>query len=275
MTAFDPSGIRLTKKLGVDANLCGITKLSHSIYVLVRNPSAIHVFLDQKSFPSKAQIQIQDIKKPHDIAAAEKQNCLYVTDSETTCVWQITTDYTITKWLSNIGDPFTLYMTPNSHLVMARQGRPSKIEIYKQDASLDFLVTLPINIEEPLHAVENSDRNFVVSHKWRECGARETVWSISVLNIRGEILHRLLAKDQVQCLKDPQYLSVDSVNQVLVADFGNGRVVLLNSDLSWNRSLEKEDKEAIMYPKKLYLDSEGRQLLVGQYLKKGVHVYTF
>lgn len=272
MTAFDPSHFRHSTNLGLDANVCGIAKLSGCICVLVRNPNAIHVFLDQHTFRSKSQIQIHDIKKPHDIASAEKQNCLYVTDSEIHCVWKVTSDHTITKWLSDIGDPYTLFITPDSRLVMSRQGKPSRIEIYKQDASLECFVQLPINIEEPLHAVENSDRNFVVSHKWRERGARETIWSISMVNDRGEILHRLCAKDSIQCLKEPQYLSVDSTDQVLVADFGNGRVVLLNSDLSWNQPLETE---ANMFPKKLYLDGEKKQLFIGLYLKKGVHVYAF
>ena len=96
----------------------------------------------------------------------------------------------------------------------------------------------------------------------------------------GEVLIRrhVPSNEQREMGHNSYYLSLDSDDRVLVADTGNDRVILLDSDLKWNRILcsSKEDTEDTEIKKlsKLCYDKEMKQLIVlGNHMNE-VNIYT-
>ena len=81
-------------------------------------------------------------------------------------------------------------------------------------------------------------------------------WVISELTRDGQmVIRRFIPSNETQKLNDPRYLSLDSDDRVFVADTGNDRVILLDSDLKWNRILcptkEEEEETKIRMPWRL------------------------
>ncbi len=80
------------------------------------------------------------------------------------------------------------------------------------------------------------------------------------------VIRRFVPSNETQQLNYPQYLSIDSDDQVFVADTGNDRVILLDSDLKWKCILcptKDEEERKIRFPWRLCYDEEKKQLIVG------------
>jgi len=116
--------------------------------------------------------------------------------------------------------------------------------------------------------------------KKKDGKARVMKLVISELTRDGQmVIRRLIPLGETQQLNySGNYLSLDSDDRVFVADRGNGRVILLDSDLNWKQSLcpTKDEKEEtrIQEPWRLCYDEEMKQLIVGGFLGKILNVYT-
>lgn len=73
------------------------------------------------------------------------------------------------------------------------------------------------------------------------------------------------------------YFVLNSDDRVLVADTENNRVILLDSDLKWTRSIcpTNEEKETrIKLPCRLCYDEDMKQLITGGFYNNHVYIYT-
>jgi len=109
---------------------------------------------------------------------------------------------------------------------------------------------------------------------------RKWEFDLSELTRDGQmVIRRFIPSSETQ-LDRLSYLSFDSDDRVFVADELNHKVILLDSDLKWNRILcpTKEDKEEqiLMGPDRFFYDEEMKQLIVTGFSHKGsqVNVYT-
>lgn len=283
--------------VGKTEEVKGVTKLRNEVYALCRSispssPNVIRVFEDRNLFRLQKEIDLKDIKDPEDIGSSERENVLYVTDLGMKCVWKITReadDYpAIRKWSnSDLRWPYTLSVTNDGQLLMLSGGNPvSCLGIYGSDGELRHSIQLPTEIRTPLHAVQTSTQNFIIAHRRREEGeegdeVEETnerdkdIWSVSEVSRNGQlVIRRLISEGQTQQLNNPCYISLDSGDRVFVADTMNNRVILLNSDLRWNRILcpTRDEGKIIFRSWRLFHDKEKNQLIVGG-LNRGVNVY--
>src|SRR6218665_4002255 len=108
---------------------------------------------------------------------------------------------------------------------------------------------------------------------------QEMASMISELTRDGQmVIRRFIPSDETQQLNYCQYLLIDSDDRVFVADEGNRRVILLDSDLKWNQILcptKKDEKEQnIRCPYNLFYDEEMKRLIDGEYFKGHINVYT-
>lgn len=123
--------------------------------------------------------------------------------------------------------------------------------------------------------------NFIIIHCWtkEEDGKskRETKWGVSILTPDGQrIICSFIPSIETQVLGSPSYLSLDSADQVFVADMRKGTVILLDSNLKWNRILcpAEEGETIIRWPHILCYDELKKQLIVGGYSEKELIVHT-
>lgn len=285
----------------------GTTKLRNEIYVLCRCHAPvshmIYVFEDRNPFRLRKKIEINQIKSPEDIVSSEKENCLYVSDSAKRYVWKVTreihsqisillgidhmpgTTEHYYRPLTTDYYPPTLSVSSNNQLLVFSQSSPF-LMMYNLDGKLTRRIELPRYMEHPLHAVETSKGNIFIVHRWiktkEESVSNWKEWVLSELGRDGQIIRHFIPSNTTQWLTNPCYLALDSDDRLFVADKGNGRVVLFDSDLEWNRIIcptkrETERKCAtIREPWRLCYDKKEKQLIVGGdfCLGEAVNVYT-
>src|SRR6218665_1426547 len=247
-----------------------VTKLRNQIYVLCR--SVIHVFEDRNTFCLQKEIDITKVRFPVDMDSSEKNGCLYVSDdAETlTCVWKVTRDtddaQTVIKWLETDFPARALSVSSGDQLLIVN-GPASSLMIYGSEAELIRSINLPREIAKPIHAVETSIGNLMILYRCDErvSGSQgKRKWAVSELTRDGQmVICRFIPSEETQELYHPEYLSLDSDDRVFIADQWNHRVILLDSDLKWNRILCPTKEETnIPYPLRLCYDEENKQLLV-------------
>lgn len=117
--------------------------------------------------------------------------------------------------------------------------------IYGSDAELIRSIQLPAEIAPHRQAVETSFGNVIVIHKWTDDKDAESEpnifervikWIVSELSSDGQmVIRRFIPSTETQKLNFPTYLSLDSDDRVFVTDDTNNRIILLDSDLEWNK----------------------------------------
>lgn len=245
----------------------GVTTLRDNVYVLCQSPSSLAVFRGQSPFDLLETVDIAVIRKPEDIGASQRDVCLYISDSGGKCIWKKTRDQPM-MWLSNVDWPFTLSVSGEGQVLIARKGQPSVMELYGHDSVLVQCISMPTDIIDPLHCVQTTTGNLIVSHWWRD----SVTEGVCELTCDGQIVRRFIGNGKSQELTFPRYLTLDSDDRIFVTDFDDNRVVMLDSDLSWIRVLLTKDVDAIEYPERLFFDKKKKQLMIGHV--DGVDVYT-
>jgi len=110
-----------------------------------------------------------------------------------------------------------------------------------------------------------------VEEKKSELSGRKKLRNFVISELTGDgqmVIRRFFPSNETQELNTLRSLSLDSDDRVFVADSGYGRVILLDSDLQWNRIL----CSTIQGPKRLCYDEEKKQMIVAD--NYGVSVYT-
>lgn len=234
--------------------------------MLIGFPNSIRIYSDLGLRLIQSQIKIAKVKLPWDLAASDYDRCLYVTDRGNRCVWKITSPkHRVTRWLSDIGSPYTLSVAADGHIVLPRQGLPSRVVVYTSEAVPIHDVQLPADIENPLYALMSSSTETL----WLSYGKLyRRMRGICELTVEGNVVRSYEPKESHQELEDsvghPCHLSLDAAGgRLFVADYGNDRVVLLNSDLSWNQIVVSPAKDAIRKPSRICYDEAERRLIVG------------
>ena len=293
-----PIFINLSETIQIQGNvlddfiyLRGVTKLRNEIFILCliafKVPHVIGVIEDRRPFRFQRNIEIKTIKEPSDIGSCEKENCLYVSDFKEKCVWKITrtTDYehTIIKWLATDYQPRTLSVSSGGQLLMVNDSL-STLMIYGSDAELIRSIQLPEDMKNPRHAVETSIGNFIILHFCIENEGKGENWSmkrlpkkklvVSELTRNGEI-RRFTSSIKPQELSYSGYLSLNSDDQVFVADTSNHSVTLLNSDLRSNRNFCLAwERTKSLRPRNLCYDEGKKQLIILGELRNRAYIYN-
>jgi len=106
---------------------------------------------------------------------------------------------------------------------------------------------------DPWHAVESLTGTFIVAHY-------NTQHQVSEVNTKGQVLRQFSGSLDV-----PARIAVDSQGHILVADCGNGRILLLDAQLALRRVILDEHQLNDERPWRLCYEEQSGQLLVGLY----------
>src|SRR6218665_1387976 len=217
------------------------------------------------------------------MVSSEKENCLYIFEGWNQCIWKIkkgiNDQFTIAKWLTTDYKPMALSVSCDGQLLVVKVPS-STLMVYGSEAELITSIQLQNDIVNPRHAVETSIGNFIILHQCvqedrRMMGSRGNTlglrWVVSEVTRDGQmVIRRFSPSNDSQELNAAEYILLDSDDRVFVADTRNDRVVLLNSNLKWNRILcqsrvfeEKQEEHRIPRPWKLCYDEDNKEVFVG------------
>ena len=211
------------------------------INVLCDNPQRIFIYDDKSPFNLETSLSLDWMFVPENMVASPSSDHLYVCDSGNACIYMIYREggsYLNSKWLCD-NDVRIRSLSGDGSTILATNMYLYKLMLYNTEyASLFHSFNLPVNTYlELCHivkiAVKTSTGDFIVS-----CGSH--------LDSTGDICKFNKAESMVRCytpritseeLTHPIHMSLTSDDQVIVADTWNNRILLLNSDLTWNRVL--------------------------------------
>ena len=247
----------------------GIAKVEDNIYVLDYTPNRIRVYENQIDFRFIRDITLSGTHYPNDIIYSDKSKNVYISDSEDKCVWVMTTteEHRLTKWLNNVTFPNTLSLSNEGHLLVLRHGEsdvPNQLEIYSLEATLIRALHLPKNVADPLHVVQMSTGEFIVSHRLEGT----LTGTLSQLTNNGQLIRQIVPRNKSEELGYPGHLALDSDNnRLFVADYTRDQVILFDSnDLTWSQVVVSKEKNGIRDPNRLFYDTRKKQLFVTQSL---------
>lgn len=263
----------------------GVTVVDDKIYVLSGSIGSVLVYQARDPFSFIDEIAIPEITSPWDIAGSSESSCLYISDKDTSCVWKVSLtevekdgwfgseryEHLVSRWLCGISEPHTLSISNDGTMLLLLVGNPPRLETYDHDSTLIRSLELPLDVEDPRHALESSTGTYVISYGWSGTKTQGLVELAS----DGRVLRTNEPLNEWQQLKNPHHLAIDAENRVYVADFYNNRVLLLDSNLHWDqREVLTEDKNGISKPHRLSLDRDNKHLIVAHSDGGKVDVYT-
>jgi len=148
-------------------------------------------------------------------------------------------------------------VTSDAHVLLLSETPPT-LEIYKQDATLERIVKLPLDMKELKHAVESGSGTYLISHGWTDVSQHR----ICEVNLDGKIVRSYGGQmgGGVGQLNGPVHMAVDAEGNVYVADWDNYRVVVLDPTLTECKVIVKY---GTVRPLRLYYVPELKRLLIG------------
>ena len=233
----------------------GVTQVHDVVYIVCQSSSSIIRF-HATTHQRLTDINVKDLRDPCDVAACELTSQLYVADWDGECIWLVLSEgEDIQRWppksSSDTFRPDTLSVTSSRLLVTSRDTK----RLMLLDAAGNEVRCIPLpDYMDPLHAVESPSGTFIVSHENIRLNDR---CQVSEVNTAGEVLRQFS-----RSLDWTPHIAVDSQGNILVADFGNGRILLLDAHLALHRVIINEHELNDKRPLRLYNGKSG-QLLVG------------
>ena len=131
---------------------------------------------------------------------------------------------------------------------------PASLDIYRPNGTPFIHRRLPVKIRSPLHAVETSTGNYVISHAWEN----SWTWTVSEVTADGSLVRSFLPSHHSLYFNWPRHLSIDSRDRIFVADCENDRICVVYDQLSSGEVLLSR----IIRPERLHFDEDEGQLLI-------------
>jgi len=231
----------------------GVTQLHDIIYIVCAGSSSILRF-NSTTHQRLTDIKVKDLIDPTDIVACQQTSHIYVCDYKK-CIWLMSAvGEDIKLWLpkSDTFKPFRLSVTSTRLLVTS----PDTHQLTQFDSDGNELrrVQLPDYIR-PHHAVESPTGTFIISQYNGQLNQDQLI----EVNTAGQELRQFS-----RSLHTP-HIAVDSLGNILLADWSNCRILLLDNHLSLRRVIIDEHQLNYKWPERLCYMEQSGQLLVGSY----------
>ena len=254
----------------------GVTQLRDVVYVVthryeVSGPSSTIRRFNATTHQRLTDIVITGLGWARAIAACELTSQLYVADHCCACVWRMSSDgVDIQRWLpkspSDTFKPWTLSVTSSRLLVTSHHTDKQLRQFDAAGGDELRRVNLPDYIF-PWHAVESPTGTFIVDQWNAQLGPSE----VSEVSTEGQVLRQFSSSS----LCSPEHIAVDRHGNIFVADRGthrgnvielypgNGRILLLDAQLSLRRVIIDARQLKDSDPFRLCYTEQSGQLLVG------------
>jgi hypothetical protein len=233
----------------------GLTILDKKLFVVYRESDTINVYATQKPYTKLANILVNGLNNPGDIASCSINNCLYVADLGGGCVWKVR-EGKVEKRLK-AGHVQRLSVTSEGHIVML-VSEPYGVDVFDTDGVKLSSLLLPRDLGQPWHVVRTVNKSFIVCHT----ESYDSRWHrVCEVNNEGVLVKSYGESPGSKSgqLDWPRHIALDS-ERVFVAEWANGRVISLDRNLKFERVLLTLQH---VHPKRLFYDREIARLMVG------------
>ena len=251
--------------------MIGLAWLEENIYIIYGLSNIVYVHPDQESIDGlkDGNIELKEMKNSQDMVASKLSRSIFISDSGNRCLWRIQNPRReISRWGVD-GKPSKLSISSSDVLVVVVfRGGCLYLNLYRSsDVMLIESIPLPTAIHALNHAVQLSNGNFIISHSMDD---DPDEFLISELSVDGRRFIRIFdPRNFAIDYWEPEYLSIDEDGNIFIADYSNGKIVLLHSRWTDFQILLNIDQHSIKPPRTLCYLQEKQQLLVSQSRLKG------
>jgi len=192
------------------------------------------------------------------LAACAYNNCLYASDHIKGRVHRVTLSggHASKTWRVAGGPRHLTVNSAKNLLVVVRDKR--QLQEFTTHGKL--LRTIQLDLENPGPVVQLSSGQFVVSH------STDTLHRLCLLDDNGAVVRSYgsTAGSDLMKMKCPAGLAVDEKGNVLVADCGNNRLLVLDPSLTSARRMAVSVDGGLKEPFALCFDESRGRLLIGE-----------
>ena len=260
-TSSSPTVIHVIPK---DKGVTGVTSLGDDVFVVRFNSQQIEVY-DAKTFTLQRHITVFGLGSSYGLVACPYNNCLYASDFYNNSIHRVglSRSNALMKW--SVADwPVGLSLNIEHNLLVVSRDE-SKLQIFTTRGTLLQNIQLQADIESPLHAVQLSTGQFLVSHSGSLGLDRICLMGVDgavVLSYGGQKGSKLTQ------MKTPRCLAVDREGRVLVADCYNNRLLVMDDfeSLSSAREMLVSVDGGLRGPYSLWYDQSRRRLYIGEFI---------
>jgi len=240
----------------------GVTSLDGHIYVLRKKPTKqieVYNMINIDSYRLQRCLTVAGRDTIcYDMIACGHNRCIYVSGSSHMHRVALPGDE-ITEWPTDDESRFLSLTVTHNVLVTCPEVR--KIKEFTTDGQLIREVVLPEDVCSPVHTVQLSSGELVVSHG----DVNDPLHRVCLKGSDGQVVKSYGGPPGAgsQQMRGPVHMAVDGNDSIFVADRNSHRVLLLSPSLTYVREVVSRI-QFHWYPRRLSLDVQRRRLYVAE-----------
>jgi len=237
----------------------GVASLGDDVFVVrCDSQQKIEVY-DTKTFTLQRHITVPGLADcVCGLAACPHSNCLYASDSESVHRVGLSVSNEVMKWSVARGPAGLSVNSEHNLLVVSYSER--KLQIFTTHGTLLQNIQLQADIGNPWHAVQLPTGQFLVSHSG-------SLHRICLVGIDGAVVRSYGGQEgsQLTQMNKPRGLAVDRERRLLVADWHNDRLLVIDQSLSSAHEISVCVDGGLKGPYCLWYDKSRRSLYIGEW----------
>jgi len=254
-----PSSPTVIHVIPQGATVGGVTSLGDDVFVAhFDSQQKIEVY-DAKTFTLQRHITVPGLADcVYGLAACPHNNCLYASDYESVHRVGLSVSKAVTKW-SVAHWPAGLSVN-NEHNLLVVSYSESKLHIFTTHGTLLQNIQLQADIGNPWHAVQLPTGQFLVSHSG-------SLHRVCLVGVDGAVVRSYGGQlgSQLMQMNKPRGFAVDRERRILVADWHNDRLLVIDQSLSRAHEMSVCVDGGLKGPYSLWYDQSRRRLYIGEW----------
>jgi len=255
------SSLTATHVIPTRFQVSGVTSLGDDVFVVHFNSQQKIEVYHAKTFTLQRHITVPDFSGiSFGLAACPQHYCLYAADSNKDSVHRVdlsreeaVISWSVGRWPTGLSVNSLLHL-----LVVSRDER--KLQIFTTHGTLIQNIQLQADIEGPRHAVQLPTGLFLVSHSG-------SLHRVCLLGADGVMVCSYGGQpgSYLSQMNYPAGLAVDRAGRVLVADWLNNRLLVIDQSLSSADEMSVSVRGGLDGPYSLWYDQSRRRLHISEW----------
>ena len=209
-----------------DKRVGGVTSLGDDVFVVRCDRSKQVEVYDAVTFTLQRRLSVPGLGLSYGLAACASNKCLYASDKSNDHVHRVelTGSNAVTKWSVGPG-PYGLTVNNARNVVVVIRDQ-RKLQEFTTHGTLLQTIQLQPDIKYPRGVTELTSGQFMISHGG-------TLHRVCLLDVQGAVVqsYGVVSGFDLTKINCPAGLAMDKHGNILVADYGNNRLLVLDLSL--------------------------------------------
>ena len=235
-----------------------MTSLDDNMFVVRFESQQVEVY-DAVTFTLQRRLSVPGLGESYGLAACASNKCLYASDWSNDCVHRVklTRSNAVTKWFVGQRPTGLTVNTVKNVVVVIESER--KLQKFTTHGTPLQTIQLQPDIKSPTGVTELTSGQFLISHE----GMLHRVCLLDVQEAVVQSYGGTQGSDLTK-VNRPAGLAVDEHENILVADYGNNRLLVLDRSLTSAHEMSMSVDGGLECPFSLWYDKSRGRLYVGE-----------